>query len=331
MSERRLRVADVFRCGWAEYDRTHAIAPYQARAVRHLLRCRTAALGGHLHRCDRCGREVPLYNSCQDRHCPSCGTAAKERWLDARAAELLPVRYFHCVFTLPHALNGLVDANRARLIGELFSVVDWVLQHFAADPQWRLEGMLGFVAVLHTWTQRLLGHFHVHCLIPGGVWREARGEWIPCRGKWLFGKDALAAAFRSRFLKRLRTLRRRGKLAFTGPAEALGGEAAWEAVLERLRRVDWIVYPKCTARADRALDYLGRYTHKTVNTSTGCRRPGEEGTALSQTRPTAFRSRIRPPNRHSEPSPQAHAMPRLSVYAPPPSPHDRRKTSFKHP
>jgi len=98
MSERHLRVADVFRCGWADYDRTHAIAPHQARAVRHLLRCRTAALGGHLHRCDRCGREVPLYNSCQDRHCPSCGTSAKERWLDARAAELLPVRYFHCVY-----------------------------------------------------------------------------------------------------------------------------------------------------------------------------------------------------------------------------------------
>lgn len=259
-----LRVADVFRWGWAEYDRTHAIAPHQARAVRKLLRCRTAALGGHLLRCDRCGREVPLYNSCQDRHCPSCGTAAKERWLDARAAELLPVRYFHCVFTLPHALNGLVDANRARLIGELFSVVDWVLQHFAADPQWRLKGMLGFVAVLHTWTQRLLGHFHVHGLIPGGVWREASGEWIPCRGKWLFGKDSLAAAFRNRFLKRLRALRRRGKLSFAGPAVALGEEAAWEALLEALRRADWIVYPKCTARADRALDYLGRYTHKTA-------------------------------------------------------------------
>ena len=165
-----LRVADVFRAGWQEYERTHAIAPHQAQTVRHILRCRTVALGGHLWRCDTCGREVPLYNSCQSRHCPTCQTSAKEQWLQARHGEILPVEYFHVVFTLPHQLNGLVDANRALLLGELFTTVNWVLQHFAADQQWRLQGLLGFLAILHTWTQRLEEHFHLHCLIPGGVW-----------------------------------------------------------------------------------------------------------------------------------------------------------------
>jgi hypothetical protein len=149
MSARRLRVADVFRAHGAEYDRTHKIAPHQAKAVRHILACRTAALGGHLHRCENCGREVPVYNSCLDRHCPTCQTAAKEDWLADRRAELLPVEYFHTVFTVPHLANPLIDANRTLLLGELFSVVNWVLQHFAADPRWRLEGQLGFLAVLH--------------------------------------------------------------------------------------------------------------------------------------------------------------------------------------
>lgn len=165
-----LRVADVLRAGWAHYDRTHAIAPHQRRAVGHILRCRTPALGGHWYRCDACERQLPLYNSCQTRHCPTCQTAAREDWLDARRADLVPATYFHVVFTLPHELNGLVDANRPLLLGELFGAVAWVLQRFAADPRWRLEGQLGFMAVLHTWTQRLQEHFHIHCVMPGGVW-----------------------------------------------------------------------------------------------------------------------------------------------------------------
>jgi len=173
MKTTRLRVADVFRQHWAEYDRTHKIAPYQRKSVRHILTCRTAALGGHLHRCEQCGTEVPLYNPCLDRHCPTCQTMAKQDWLEDRRAELLPVQYFHTVFTLPHDLNPLIDANRPLLLGELFGAVNWVLQHFATDPQWRLEGQLGFLAMLHTWTQKLQEHFHLHCIIPGGVWRAA--------------------------------------------------------------------------------------------------------------------------------------------------------------
>lgn len=269
MTPRHLRVADVLRSGWDAYNRTHPVPPHTARAVRHILRCRTAALGGHLHRCDRCGSEVPVYNSCQTRHCPSCQHHAKADWLDARLAEVLPVQYFHVVFTLPHQLNALVDANRALLLGELFGVVNWVLQRFARDPRWRLEGQMGFLAFLHTWTQRLRLHFHLHCIVPGGVWRAPAecahqlGRWIPCRGRWLFRKESLADAFRNRFLARLRSLRRRGRLAYGGRAAALADETAWDELLGALARQRWIVFPKpVPGDPALALEYVARYTHK---------------------------------------------------------------------
>lgn len=258
-----LRVADVIRSCWESYNRAHPVPPHAAKAVRHILRCRTAALGGHIHQCDQCGSEVPVYNSCQTRHCPTCQTAAKEKWLDARLAEVLPVQYFHVVFTLPHLLNALIDANRSLLLGELFSVVNWVLQHFAQDPRWRLEGQLGFLAILHTWTQRLKRHFHLHCIVPGGVWREGSQTWVPCRGKWLFRENSLRDAFRNRFLRRLCSLRQRGKLRYTGRAAPLADEAAWERWLATLAGQTWIVFPKPTPDdPTQALDYVARYTHK---------------------------------------------------------------------
>jgi hypothetical protein len=269
MPARRLRVADVIRVCWEAFNRTHALPPHMVRAVRHILQCRTAALGGHIHQCDRCGGEVPMYNSCQTRHCPTCQTSVKEKWLDARLAEVLPVQYFHVVFTLPHSLNALIDANRTLLLGEFFGVINWVLQHFARDPQWRLEGQLGFLAILHTWTQKLETHFHVHCIVPGGVWRAtakpaaAAGQWVPCRGKWLFRKESLADAFRNRFLQRLCSLRKRGKLAYGGRAAPLAADAAWETLLATLVQEAWIVFPKPTPDdPSQALDYVARYTHK---------------------------------------------------------------------
>lgn len=258
-----LRVADVLRGCWEAYNRTQALPPQVVKAVGHILRCRTAALGGHIHQCDQCGSEVPVYNSCQTRHCPTCQTAAKEQWLDARLGEVLPVQYFHVVFTLPHSLNPLIDANRRALLGEFFGVVNWVLQHFAQDPRWRLEGQLGFIAMLHTWTQRLMQHVHLHCIVPGGVWRAETQEWVPCRGRWLFKKESLADALRNRFIRRLRSLRRRGKLAYGGRAEALVDDAAWDALLAQLSRQTWIVFPKPTPPdPSQALDYIARYTHK---------------------------------------------------------------------
>ena len=258
------RVAEVFRSGWKAYCGTHRVAARLAQVVRHILTCRTAALGGRMHRCDTCGAEVPLYNSCRDRHCPTCQTLRKQRWLEQRRAEVLPVPYFHVVFTLPHALNALIAANRTLLLGELFGTVNWVLQHFAADPQWKLCGVLGFIAVLHTWTQRLTVHYHLHCLVPGGAWNEDEGVWRNAHHRYLFDKNALGTCFKARYIRRLESLRKRGKLRFTGEnAVALAEPAAWDALLRRLWETKWIVYPKPTAKnPEQALDYLGRYTHR---------------------------------------------------------------------
>jgi hypothetical protein len=274
MKTRHLRVADVFRQHWTDYDRTRAIVPHQLKAVRHIMECRTAELGGHLHRCESCGTEVPLYNPCLDRHCPTCQTLAKEEWLEDRRSELLPVQYFHTVFTLPHLINPLIDANRALLLGELFAVINWVFQRFALDPQWRLEGQLGFLAVLHTWTQLLQEHFHLHCIIPAGVWRAAAkpvgvagrnntGQWIPCRKNFLFGKEQLCEAFRNRYLHRLSALRRQGKLVFSGGAVALAGQHQWDAFLRELAGKKWVADLRPTAAGpEQALDYLGRYVQR---------------------------------------------------------------------
>jgi len=263
MNTRRLRVADVFKVHWREYDRNNRIAPHQRNAARHIIQCRTGELGGHLYRCGECGSEVPLYNSCLDRHCPTCQTVTKQEWLAHRRSELLPVQYFHVVFTLPHDLNGLVDANRPVLLDELFGVSAWVLRHFAADPQWRLEGDMGFIAALHTWNQLLLEHFHLHCIVPGGVWRQDSQTWMPSRRNFLFGKQALADAFRNRFLKRLVALRGQGKLNFTGRVAELADPRTWDNFLAGLKAEKWVVWPKPTATGpEQALDYLGRYTHR---------------------------------------------------------------------
>jgi hypothetical protein len=252
-----LRVADVFRSGWGEFRAAHGASAEQRRVARHVMDCRTAALGGRLHRCGACGAEVPLYNSCRDRHCPTCQTTRKQRWLEQRRAEVLPAPYFHAVFTLPHALNALVAANRTPLLNELFGTANWVLRRFAADPRWKLRGQPGFVAVLHTWSQRLTAHYHLHCLVAGGAWDAGAGVWRGAHGRFLFGKDALASAFRARFIRRLESLRGRGKLAFDGDP------AAWDALIRRLWDTKWIVYPKATSGTpEQTLDYLGRYTHR---------------------------------------------------------------------
>lgn len=263
MARPHLRVADVFRGHWQEYRANHAVASHPQRVAGHLLDCRTSELGGHMYRCDTCGGEVPLYNSCQDRHCPTCQTLRKQQWLEDRQAEILPVPYFHVVFTLPHSIHPLIGANRTLLLGELFGTVNGVLQRFAADPQWKLQGQLGFIAVLHTWTQRLLLHYHLHCLVAGGAWNAEKKTWKSAHRRFLFGKSALSKAFQTRFINRLQALRRSGRLHYTGEVTHLADPAEWNAFIQQLWAPTWVVYPKATAqRTVQALDYLARYTHR---------------------------------------------------------------------
>ncbi|MCZ7593439.1 MAG: transposase zinc-binding domain-containing protein [Kiritimatiellae bacterium] len=230
-----LRVADVFRAGWSEYLRRHHVPAFQLKAVRHLLACRTPALGGHVWRCASCGCRAVLYNSCRDRHCPTCQGAAREKWLARRMRELIPAPYFHVVFTLPHELNPLLRHNRETLLDLFFREVNATLQEFARDPQWKLEGQLGFLAVLHTWSQTLVEHVHLHCAVPGGAWRKNAHTWAPAGRNWLFRASSLADRFRNRYL---RAVRRRLDRATLVPAR-------------RNRRLERRLRAACRHRLDR--------------------------------------------------------------------------------
>ena len=175
----KFEVADIVRRYQQEYRKNYWVSYEQAKVLQHIQSCRTAKLGGHVQRCDHCGFEKIAYNSCRDRHCPKCQTLVKERWLNDRKAELLPCGYFHLVFTLPHDLNPIIRCNKKAALDMLFYAVSRTLLSFGKDPQWRLEGQLGFILILHTWSQTLIDHYHLHCLIPGGALSSDKSRWNP--------------------------------------------------------------------------------------------------------------------------------------------------------
>ena len=250
----RLEVADIFRAHGEDYRQHHRLTRAQRRAMRAIELCRTAALGGHRDICDRCGAERLTYNSCRNRHCPKCQTLATVRWLDARRAELLPVEYFHVVFTLPHALNTLVRDHARLLYTLLFRTAATTLHAFAHDPQ-HLGGDVGVTAVLHTWGQTLVQHLHLHCIVTGGALAPDGSRWIAAKPGFLFPVRALAQVFRAKYLDALRT----AVAADTLPVEP----AAFAALLAQLRQHDWVVYAKRPFTGpEQVLDYLGHYTHR---------------------------------------------------------------------
>jgi Putative transposase/Transposase zinc-binding domain len=256
-------VADVFRRYGAIYRKSHRLSLEQQRVMAAIENCRTAALGGHLEACDRCGHQRPVYNSCRNRHCPKCQGLARARWLADRQAELLPVGYFHNVFTLPHELNDLLAANRRRLYQLLFQAVAQTLHAFAADPQYGLGGQLGFTAVLHTWDQKLLYHVHLHCVIAGGALAPDGSRWLPAPRNYLFPVRELSHDFRQRYLDGVRRLFAQEQLHFPGRLATLTEPAAFAALLEPVTAKDWVVYsqPPFGGPAT-VLEYLSRYTHR---------------------------------------------------------------------
>ena len=256
-------IADILWRYGDDYTQNHRVPFKHLKVMAHIQNCRTAMMGGHQQRCDQCGFEQNAYNSCGDRHCPKCRTLAKERWLEARKAELLPTGYFHLVFTLPHDLNPIIHCNPEALMGNLFSSVNETLQAFAADIKWRLVGQLGFIGVLHTWTQTLMDHFHLHCLVPAGVLSFDKAHWRPSRKKYLFGVKSLAKLFRRTYLDHLKSLYENDALRFYGKSTATGTAEGFAGMLATLRSKDWIVYAKQPfAGPEQVLDYLGRYTHR---------------------------------------------------------------------
>lgn len=259
----RWEVADVFRLYARAYRDAQPLPSSHLKIMRAIEACRTPSLGGHLERCSDCDFERPAYNSCRNRHCPKCQTLAKARWLKAREAELLPVPYFHVVFTIPHELNAIALRNKRTVYGILFRAVSETLLQFGADPDRGLGGTLGITAILHTWDQTLRDHIHLHCAVSGGALSKDRQRWIQARPDFLFPVRALAQVFRGKFLEFLTKAFREGKLAFSGRTAELAYEPAFRALLSRLYAKRWIVYSKRAFAGPQAvLDYFGRYTHR---------------------------------------------------------------------
>lgn len=259
----RFEVADVFRDYGENYRRENPLSLPQLKVMGRIERCRTEALGGHMEKCGDCGFEKNAYNSCRNRHCPKCQVLTKERWLDDRRAELLPTGYFHLVFTVPHDLNAVMLCNKEATLRALFHVVAETLQDFARNPDWRINGELGIIAVLHTWGQTLVDHFHLHCLVPAGALSPDGKSWNPSRKKFLFRATSLAKAFRSCYIEKLRTVYRKGELIFPGQTACLAGPAAFASLMKTVEKKNWIVYAKRPfAGPEQVLNYLGRYTHR---------------------------------------------------------------------
>lgn len=258
----RLELADIVRAHGATYTTTHRLAPVQHRALRAIATCRTAVLGGHQETCDHCGAVRVSYNSCRNRHCPKCQTLTKARWLAARKADLLPIPYFHVVFTLPHDLNALAQGNPRVIYALLFRAAADTLLTFGRDPR-HLGGTIGITAILHTWGQTLTQHLHLHCLVTGGGVAADGARWIGGRSSFLFPVRALATVFRAKYLAGLRRAFDARELTFAGGTAALADRPIFTGFLGQLRAVDWVVYAKRPfAGPEQVLDYLGRYTHR---------------------------------------------------------------------
>ena len=261
-------VADIFRLYGEDYKKSNSLLYEQIKVMHHIELCRTSKLGGHVQQCDQCGFEQIAYNSCRDRHCPKCQCLVKEQWLNDRKAELLPCGYFHLVFTLPHDLNPIILCNKRTSLQILFTAVSETLQAFAKDPQWRLQGQLGFISVLHTWSQTLMDHFHLHCLIPAGALSFKKDRWVPARKSFLFRIESLAKEFKKRYLQSFETAYQNEKLIFPGNTAKFASKGRFQKLLTSLFKAKWIAYAKPSfAGPVQVLEYLGRYTHRVAITN----------------------------------------------------------------
>jgi predicted Zn-ribbon and HTH transcriptional regulator len=265
MNRPLLEVADIVRQAGPDYIERHRsqLAWPHLKVLQAIQNCRTAALGGHLDRCTQCGYCAPSYNSCRNRHCPKCQMQAREQWLAARSAELLPVPYFHVVFTLPRALSALVLQNKRLLYNLLFRTSAETLLEVAADPK-HLGAQIGFLSVLHTWGQRLGHHPHIHCVAPGGGVSLEGGEWKkPPRHGFFLPVRVLSRVFRSKFVVGLKCLFRRRQLQFHGTLCPLAETKLFRRFLRSLFQSDWVVYAKKPfGGPEHVLQYLARYTHR---------------------------------------------------------------------
>jgi Putative transposase/Transposase zinc-binding domain len=259
-----LEVAEVFRRHGAAYRQAHAghLSQCQRRVMAAIEACRTAALGGHVEQCDDCGQVRIAYNSCRNRHCPKCQGLARAEWLADRQAELLPVPYFHVVFTVPAPIAEIAFQNKTVVYGILFKAAAETLRLIAADPK-HLGAALGLVAVLHTWGQNLHHHPHLHCVVPGGGPSADGTRWIGCRPGFFLPVKVLARLYRRLFLTALQAAFDQRRLQFHADLADWAAPEAFAACLRPLRATPWVVFAKRPfGGPEQVLDYLGRYTHR---------------------------------------------------------------------
>ena len=264
MSRPALEVADIFRdhgAAWRLAQSGH-ISLGQFKAMSAIERCRTAPLGGHVLRCEACSEIQIAYNSCRNRHCPKCQAPAARRWLEAREADLLPVEYFHVLFTLPAPISAIAYTNKAVIYPMLFRAAAETLLRIAADPK-HLGARIGVTMVLHTWGSAMPHHPHVHCIVPGGGISLDGKKWIACKPGFFLPVKVLSCLFRRLFLERLRDAHKAGTLKFYGQHKALSDDNAFTDWLQPLRQIDWYLYAKRPfSGPEEVLRYLSRYTHR---------------------------------------------------------------------
>lgn len=257
-----IELGNIFRQHGPAYRKDHRLSTRQLKAMHAIEQCRTASLGGHIDVCDTCTKERISYNSCRDRHCPKCQGLARERWLDARKAQLLPVRYFHLVFTLPKELNLMLLANPTLGYHCLFQAAAQSVLEIAADPK-HMGVKAGLMSVLHTWGQNLMYHPHLHCIVPGGGLPISQDKWIHSRAKFFLPVKVLGALFRGKFLALLKKAFNKGQLKFPGELTCLADHSLFNKWLSPLYNKSWVVYAKRPFGGPKqVLEYLGRYTHR---------------------------------------------------------------------
>ena len=265
MTEHRLEVADVLHAYQHEFLQRwgHVLSDQRRKVLRDIGLCRTAALGTHLERCDRCSYETVAYDSCRNRHCPKCQSSARDRWLLKQAASLLPAPYAHVVFTVPEQLAPLALRNQRAFYSMLFRAASQTLLEIAADPR-HLGARIGILAVLHTWSQSLQLHPHLHCLVPAGGLAFDNSRWIATkRHRFFLPVRVLSRIFRGKLLSFFKQSYRRGELCFAGKLSDLSTPRAFYSLLASLRRKDWVVYSKPPfGGPEHVLKYLARYTHR---------------------------------------------------------------------
>ncbi len=258
-----LEVADIFRQYGSSYRDSigASMSSVQHRVMRDIELCRTAALGGHMDQCDNCGNERNSYNSCRNRHCPKCQRLKKAKWLEQRQAELLPVEYFHIVFTVPGCIAGIALQNKKVVYDILFRATAETLHQIAADPG-HLGADIGFIGILHTWGQNLMHHPHIHCAVLGGG-LSPDGDWVSCRKGFFLPVRVLSRLFRGIFLDLLKNAFEADNLKFFGDLRKLSEPGAFSSHLKIARREEWVVYAKPPFGGPaQVLEYLGRYTHR---------------------------------------------------------------------